>query len=361
MSSLNWLAESVPVFRRLAQAITRGETFPAVVLGGTEEYLLSEAKTALLTHLLAGANSDFDYFECEAGAIDIKDLNSQLVALPMFGARRVVVLNDFEDLRSDEAKHGLVKRYTADPSPTTSLVMIQPLERKPGKREQTALQNDTSGYWFFELRTEENAKFVRAFTALHDKRIAVGAVEYLLETSTSQLRDLRAKLEHLILYAGVEPEITVEMVMRATGITAEVEMFGFDDALLAGNASRVLREARELLDKGMEELALVGRLRSAASRIWLCGGLAARRATEAEFQAVLGGQVFKKNDFIRASQRLGETRMQDLQLNILQIEMHAKSKGSDVRSLIYEWLWSACSAKKVGSHGTNVNQREYVR
>ncbi|MBK6910125.1 MAG: hypothetical protein IPH10_04210 [bacterium] len=65
-------------------------------------------------------------------------------------------------------------------------------------------------------------------------------------------------MSDLILYAGVEPEITVEMVMRATGITAEVEMFGFDDALLAGNASRVLREARELLDKGWRNLPLWG-------------------------------------------------------------------------------------------------------
>jgi len=361
MSAQSWLAESVPVFRRLAQAVKHGDAFTAVVLGGTEEYLISEARELLLSQLLAGANSDFDYFECEAGAIDAKDLNSQLVALPMFGARRVVVLNDFEDLRDDEAKHALVKRYIANPSPTTSLVMIQPLDRKPNKREQAALQNDQSAYWFFELRGEEIAKFVRAFATENGKKIAPGAVDYLIETSSSQLRDLKAKLEHLVLYAGEDAEITAEMAMRATGITAEVELFGFDDAILAGNASRVLREARELLDKGMEELALLGRLRSMIFRMWLCGGLAARKAPDADFQAVLGAQAWKKTDFIRAAQRLGEGRLQDLQLHLLQIELHAKSKTSEVRASIFEWLWLVCGGKKAPGTGTNVNQREYVR
>ncbi len=361
MSSLNWLAEAIPAFRNLTKAIAKGDAFPVVMLGGTEEFAIGEARTVLLDYLLKDASADFDYFEAEATAVSAGDLNEQLVALPMFGARRVVVLNDPEAARKDEAKQNLLKRYVDRPSPTTSLVLIQPLDRKPNKYELERLQNAPNSYWFLELRESEIAKFVKSFVADNKKTIASNAVDYLIESSTSQLRDLKAKLEHLVLYTGDTQEITAEMAMRATGITAEVDMFKFDDAILEGNASRVLREARELMDKGMDELALLGRLRGTISKVWICGGLAARRAVDGDFQKVLGGQVFKKNDFIGAARRIGEQKLQDSLLNLLQIELHAKSKGSDVRSQIYEWLWMACGGKKSGTHGTLVSQKEYVR
>lgn len=360
MSASNWLTESVPAFRSLAKVIAKGHSFPVVTLGGTEEYLLSEARGVLLDYLLQGASADFDYYECEGESADGGVIYEQLMALPMFGARRVVLVNDVNAVRKDETKE-MLKRYMQKPSPTSSLILMQPLDRKPSRREMSALQEHENSYWFFELGSSEIAKFIQSFVAENKKKIAPQAVDYLIENSSSQLRDLKAKLEHLVLYAGEVEQITAEMAMRATGVTAEVDMFAFDDAFLEGNASRVLREARELLDKGMEELALLGRLRTLASRVWVCGGLAARRAVEAEFQRVLGGQVFKKNDFIRASQRIGEGQLQDLQLSLLQMELHAKSKSSEVRPLIFEWLWLACGGKKAAKRGTNVNQQEYVR
>ncbi|MBK6766832.1 MAG: DNA polymerase III subunit delta [bacterium] len=297
MSASNWLAESVPAFRNLTKAIAKRNAFAVVTLGGTEEYLLSEARAALLSYLLQGASADFDYYECEADAADGGVIYEQLMALPMFGERRVVLVNDVSAIRKDETK-AMLKRYVQKPSPTSSLILVQPMDRKPSRREMTALQDQVNSFWFFELGQSEIAKFVQSFVTENKKTIAGDAVDYLVENSSAQLRDLKAKLEHLVLYAGEAPQITAEMAMRATGVTAEVDMFGFDDAFLEGNSSRVLREARELLDKGMEELALLGRLRTMIGRVWVCGGLAARRAGDAEFQQVLGGQVFKKNDFI---------------------------------------------------------------
>ncbi len=367
VSSSKWLADSIPTFRRLAKAVDDGYTFPVVLLGGTEEYLLTEAKDLVCRHLLREASADFDYFEAEAAALDSKDLNSQLSSLPMFGKRRVVVLVDPDGMRrqresaDNEAKQQLLKRYVASPSPTSSLILIQPLERKPGKFELERLQADANGYWFFELRSDELAKFVRNFVASAGKSIAGSAVEYLIENSLAQLRDLKAKLEHLILFAGEASEITPEMAMKVTGVTAEVEIFAFEDALLEGNASRVLADARELMDKGMAPLELLGRLRLLTQKVWLCGGMAARKLPDDDFKRLLGGQVFKKNSFIHASRRIGDAQMQELMLNLLQIELHLKSKSSDVRSLILEWLWNACSQKSSGTLGTKVNQQEFVK
>lgn len=361
MSSSNWLAESIPSFRNLQKAVASGSTFPVVAIGGTEEYAISEARELLVRHLMKDAAEDFDFFEADASSLTAADLNEQLMTMPMFSPRRVVVLNDADEFGKDEAKANLLKRYQAKPSPTTSLILVQALERKPNKFEMDRLTKTPDSYWFFELKVSELSKFVTSFAALHKKKIEPRAVEYLVENSTSQLRDLKAKLEHLILYAGDAAEITAEMAMRATGITAEVDLFKFEDAILAGDASRVLREARELLDKGLEELALLGRLRALMSKVWQSGGLAARQAPDDDFRKVLGGQAFKKPEFINAARRLGNVAIQDALLSLLQIELHAKSKSSEVRSFIFEWLWTVCGGKKSGNGGTLFKQREYVR
>ncbi|MCB9357092.1 MAG: DNA polymerase III subunit delta [Calditrichaeota bacterium] len=354
------MAEAVPAYRKLVKAVSEGDGFPVLMLGGTEELLIDAARKLVLNYLLSDANADFDYFECEGDAVDAATLHEQLSALPMFGTRRVILINDPDGMKKQDVKE-VLKNYVARPSPTTSLVMLQPMDRKPNRFEIQRLQAAPNSCWFFELKADELAKFVRNFVLEAGKEIESGAVDYLIEHSSAQLRDLQAKLEHLILFAGETKEVTAEMAMRATGVTAEVDLLDFEDAILDGNASRVLREARELLDKGMEPLAMLGRLRLLTHKVWLCGALADRRAKEDDYKDVLGFQAFKKNSFISSAKRWGGSRQQDLMLNLLQIEMHAKSKSSDVRSMIFQWLWNASSRKYSGTPGTKTNEWEFVK
>lgn len=349
----------LPALKDLAQAVANGELFPVVTVGGSEEYLIQHARKLLLQHLLIGPAAEFDFVQLDAKSTDGATLWKQLTALPMFGARRVIEFFNPAGIRDGETQLAL-ENYLQRPSPSTSLILVQPLTRKPSKRDASG-PSKFPAYLFFPLKSPDRARFVHGFLRARGKSIEDAACDYLVESSSDQLQDIASKLEHLELYAGDEKTVSLQMAMRATGSSSEVNIFEFEDAIMAGNASRVLREARLLLESGLEAVVLLARLRNLALRLWVISGTVGRPGQEELIRKTLGGQVFKSKQFISASRRLGREQLANLLLNILQIEMNLKSKSADARYQIYDWLWKICGQELLHARGTSSGHQEYVR
>jgi DNA polymerase III delta subunit len=202
---------------------------------------------------------------------------------------------------------------------------------------------------------------VKDYVTACGKKIEDDAVQYLVESSATQLRDLASKLDHLILYCGERDTVGSTDALRVTGVTTEVAPFGLDDAILKGDASRVLEEARGWVEGGVEPLALVGRLRGILQRVWVICGMDERRAQPPEMEAVLGGQKWKLQEFRKCAERIGRQRIEDGLLGILQIEISAKSRPADAVPQIYGWLWALCNPVHSHRAGTSSRSTAYVR
>lgn len=350
---------TLPALKELQDAIRKGANFSLVVIGGSEEFLIDSAKELLLEHLLRDASREFDYVEVEAAQIDGKELWSQLVALPMFGKRRVIVLHDPAGTKQ-AAVHQALELYAQRPSESTSLVIVQPMDRKPAGYDPKAKGSATS-FLYFALNDRERAKFVKDYVAACGKKIEEDAALYLVESSAAQLRDLASKLDHLVMYCGESATIQAADALKVTGVTSEVAPFGLDDAILKGDASRVLEEARAWVDGGAEPLAMLGRLRAILQRVWVIGGMDARQAPQSEMEQALGGQKWKLQEFRNSARRIGRQRIEDSLLSILQIEIAAKSKPVDVVPQIYGWLWALCNPVHRERAGTSSRLTAYVR
>jgi DNA polymerase III delta subunit len=190
--------------------------------------------------------------------------------------------------------------------------------------------------------------WVEACVKRSGKRLHPEAARYLVETSSKCLSDLAAKLSHAILFVGDEPEISVQTLMRISGVSSEFTVFQLEDAILARNAKEAQRIARSLLEGGEVLLRLVAFHRGTFMRLWQTQQAVRKPAAwqntaEADqfWRELLGRQFFKINSFKTAARQAGEVQLRRAVEGLLRVEVEAKTSTHEVQQY-FEWLWRVC-------------------
>lgn len=346
--------DALTAYKSFKKAVKDGQRFDVLIIAGQELLLIQQARDFYVEHVLEPAQQDFDFCEMRGADVKGRELWDELTSLPFMGERRVVMIESPKEIRA--ADRVALTKYLVNPVPTTSLVMIQYLDDRRERVGAWASKN-AMVLEFPELSISGREAWIAQYAKERGKTIQSEAASYLIETSTAQLIDIRSKLESAILYLGDESEINVQTLMKIGGVSSDYDLFKLQDAILRGNASLALKIARSLLDGGIELLALLGMLRGFLMRVWQVEAALKKPNSQELVKTVLGGQSFKSKEFITSAKRLGRERLQQLVLDLLELEIHAKSKTSDTEYGFYDWIWCFSTPK---SNGTQVLSIAYT-
>jgi DNA polymerase-3 subunit delta len=328
-----------------------GKRYDILILSGQELHQINQARDFYIASILDQSQKDFDLCEMRGAEIKGRALWDELTSLPFMGERRVVLIDSPKEIKQSE--RAVLTKYLERPTPTTTLIMTQHFEDK----------RDRLGVWsskgatvleFPELRPDSRGKWIEQYAKNRGKSIQSDAVSYLIETSTAQLTDLRSKLDSALLFIGEEPDITVQTLMKIGGISSDYDLFRLQDAILRGNASEALKISRSLLEGGIELLAMLGMMRGFLMKIWQIESALHKPDAPKVIEAVLGGQKFKSQGFMSAARRLGRDRLRWLVLELLELEIHAKSKSSDTVYGFYDWIWCFSTPKSSGTRSMSL-------
>ncbi|MDD5088690.1 MAG: DNA polymerase III subunit delta [bacterium] len=353
--------------RELHIAVRKGKRFDVLLLKGSEEFLLRQALREYVAAVMPEDAAGLDFSEYRASDIDAGTLWNALTTMPLFSDRRLVVLDISRSVGEDVA--GVIERYAARPSPNTSLAMTWITERK--REGQTGkIGGETVEVVFRELKPDERIAWASGYLKEKGKRIEEDAAQYLIEISSSEIGDIAAKLDHICLYLGKEEEVTVPLLMEVAGVTSEYTVFQLEDAVLARKATEAHRIAHSLLDGGEPLLRMLHLHRVTLMRLWLFARLIQKNAAwqssaqgkeaQEQIQKALGRQVFKMKSYRDAATHLGELRVREAVVGLLDVEIRAKSSWeSDAARRYFEWLWNFC-ARTRRSAGTGIHYPELI-
>jgi DNA polymerase-3 subunit delta len=330
---------------KFLEAVRKGKRFEMLLLCGEEEFLLREALREYVSRIVSPESADFNYCEYRAGEVSAESLWNSLITLPFAGDLRLIVLDLDVEPPKDVVK-GLLS-YSRRPSATTSLVMTFVGDRRRldwGDEEPVSLVEVE----FKPLHERERMAWSEAYAKRSGKRLHADAASYLIETTSRSLSDLAAKLNHAILFVGEDPDVSVQVLMKVSGVSSEYTVFQLQDAILAQKAVEAHRIARSLLEGGEALLRLLAFHRGMLMRLWQTSrGLRKMKSLRSQveidefWKALLGGQLFKKNNFMNAAERLGEARLRRAVQGLLELEVEAKTTSHEPHSY-FEWLWRVC-------------------
>jgi DNA polymerase III subunit delta len=324
------------------KAVRKGTTFDVLLLRGDEEFMLREALKEYTTRAVSPAAADFDYSELRAAETDGGTVWNALTTMPFMGQRRVVVVDMSGDPKAETVK--TLMDFAARPSKTTSLIMVSAGD---GSRDvpTPGLPKSMVEVAFTEMKLPERAAWIAAYAKRSEKTLHDDALQYLLDTSSKSLTDLAAKVDHAVLYVGDEKEISVQVLMKVSGVSSEYTVFQLEDALLKQRQVEAHTIARSLLEGGEALLRLLAFHRGSVLRLWKVSRAIGKKSDwqkskEAEdfWRVLFGRQSFKIPEFKSAAKAMGETRIRQAILGLVDLEVWAKS-GSAEPFRYYEWLW----------------------
>lgn len=338
-------AQSSMTPAKFLEAARKGKRFEIVLLRGEEDYLLREALQEYVSRTITPESADFNYNEFRSGEVTGETLWNALITLPFMGDIRLVVLDLSGELRKDIVK--VLAAYSQRPSPTTSLVLTYLADG--GKIDWRDQQPKTFvDVEFKPLSESERAAWAEAFIKRAGKSLHKEAVSYLVQTSSRSVSDLAAKLNHAALFAGNEPEITVQTLMKVSGVSSEFTVFQLEDAILGQRSVEAHRIAHSLLAGGEALLRLLAFHRGTIIKLWQVSRAIRKSASwqagsdsDQFFKSLFGRQSFKINDFKKSAQRIGEVQLRGAVLGLLELEVAAKTSTQDPY-LYFEWLWRIC-------------------
>lgn len=225
---------------------------PVVVIYGEDDYgkfntlervlnalLPPKVDRALALCLYDGGQTEERGGPSGAGVMD------DLATLPLLSERRVVLVRDAD--RFISAHRGLLEKYCAAPTPTSTLVLIC---RSFPRNTRLAKIVETGGGQIHEckrLTGKALVGFAMTEAAARGKRLDQAAAQRLCGLVSAEAGVLSAEVEKLALYVGDRPAITERDILALVGQTREEMIFAAMDMAGFGRPAEALRLWHQVL------------------------------------------------------------------------------------------------------------------
>lgn len=270
-----------------------GEIAPLYLIVGEEAFLREEATAAIRTGVLGADDANVGAFNADmvyGDETEAAELLSLCGNLPMFAARRVVVVRDIGALRAKETERLLP--YLDAPVETTCLVLTG--EKVDGRvKFFQALKKVAVTVDCEPLEARILPGWIREQGAALGLSLDEPARTLLQEASGGNLGVLRRELEKLAAYVAPNTAVTAADVEAVQGADTGGTVWDLVGALGRKDQAEALRALAQVMTAGEPPLRLLGLLASHWRQVWKVREQLARRVPEAGLARNLGISPFR--------------------------------------------------------------------
>jgi DNA polymerase III subunit delta len=214
-----------------------GEIALVYYLTGDVELLKDEVVSAIVAAALEPGARDFNLDVRSAGEVDASGLQSLVETVPVFAARRVVVIRNLEQWRKNAKPWEALRRYLENPSSSTVLVLVHGAGEsanaslaQAGVHVEVAVPNPEALRQWVTRRAEG--------LALH---LTADGVDHLVHAVGADLGHLASELDKLAAALGTEHAVGAEEVARLVGVNPGETVEDWVGAILGRDLRRALR------------------------------------------------------------------------------------------------------------------------
>lgn len=305
---------------------------PVYLLISPDDFERQTAEMLLRKHILGEnqSSSQASTYQ-DAGALLLSDLKNELNSNDLFTSRRVVILQNLENIKKNIKEY--LEEYFHHPSPSLCLIgSAASLNRgttlyKNAEKSGVILDIEEKKPWELEKIWVEK---VIASAANEGKTIEPSAAQMLVKQIGTNSALLHHEFEKLLCYVGKRSTISSQDVRAiCTGIPSET-VWQLGDAIFQRNTGNALRIGLSLLEEGAPFLSLLRQIRSQFQvKLQLCS-IQASGGTPAEITALfpyMRGTILEKN--ISMARSYGLERFRQGMMLIDDFELEAKNGNAD--------------------------------
>ena len=301
--------------------------------------------------------------EKEAGSLEsssvtlsdtpISDLLSKALSKPFFSAHQIFTVTDPQELKAEEVEG--VSAYLKNPAPFTTLLFRAESSEEGGRadrisKEGTALVALIRKCGGQILQQDGNSssglgRFIQEKIRRAGKTMDSGLQKKLEQEWAEFPAMLDSLIENLILYAGNEKNITLEMGSHFEEAAVRGDRFQLLDAITERRGSEALTIMARLLDAEDEAPALLSFL---SGQIKLFAQAIRMREEGRPDQEIFTRLKFSSGrafHFTKKLRNYSRERAEGLASGLFFLDRAIKRGDAEPRSGLEKWILAACSEK----------------
>ncbi len=319
------------------------QPLPIYAIFGNDGFLRMRAMNEVIEEVLGDDRDNMALAEFDGPKAELADVLDECRTPSLLAPVRLVCVRDADDFV--KAHRGALEKYLQKPSPTGSLVLVcgrwdarWRIHRLAVKIGRT-IQCDGP-----KKRADLVAWATRHARDAYGCELDSKAAYRLVDLVGSELGLLDMELGKLVTYVAPRPTVGLADVESLVGASRAEKVFGITDAIARHDAASALELWDQVLatDRGAPYMA-VGGLAFGFRKL-----VAAKRLVE---QGLSVGESVKRaniwgdtGDLKRQLDRFSLRQWQDHLVQLLQIDVGAKTGLGTVRSSVEQWIVKLCAA-----------------
>lgn len=324
------------------QRIDDGAIEPVYFFLGEGELLKEEAWRHLLEQVVPARARPMNGERLLAKEHSAPEVLGRLSALPMFGKKRLVMVQNIELWPKDQLK--AVASYMMHPYPSACLVLTS--THKKGLEKLQAEAEARNGLVQFNSLTERDApRWLQMRARQHQKLLSPQAASCLVEQLGVDLFRLQSELEKLVTYVGDREKIELGDVKEAVITQRSFTVFELLRYVGQGRSLQAISSLRNLLLAGEHPLGILALLARQIRLLWQAKDGAARRLPAAELGRKLALPSGVVNSYVQQAHSFSEEELYRIHGFIRDADLAIKSTGTAPQLLLEALVLKLCHAK----------------
>ena len=260
-------------YQDLMSSLKQGKILPLYLFFGDEEFLIREAVDLIVTTVVEPGARDFNFNTLYGKDTPASELVNLCQTLPFMAAKRLVIVKEFDALKSGDLEELLP--YLNDPSPSTCLVMVSHQGRYEKKAVLSAVEAHGATTRFYALLDREIVSWIDAWARARGLSIQRDAAQFLFQTLGNDLQKIGNELEKVQIFVREKKAIAYDDVKAVVGDFREYTSFDLASALGQKNRDKAILTLCRLIQEGEAPVGLLG------SIVWNFRRLMQAKAMEA--------------------------------------------------------------------------------
>lgn len=311
---------------------TEGRLRPVYLVVGEEHFLVSLVVGQLRRAVVGGLDLGLNEDHLDAATSNGDSVSAVARTLPMMAKRRLVVVRGIERWEpkgesDSEGKHAAsldrIAEYAANPSPSTTLVLIA---GKLDARRRIALVAKKENFWVDCVAPAKNALpgWLARRAKERGKKLAPGVGELLAEIAGPELARLDDAIERLSLFVGETEEIGEDAVAECVVGVRAASVFELTSAVARGDLGAALATLASVYDSRDRGLPLLGTLSWSARQLIKFSAATARGLSPPEAAKHAGAPPFKAGELAAQSKAIGPAELERWLRTLSEVDLALK-------------------------------------
>jgi DNA polymerase III subunit delta len=249
----------------------------------------------------------------------------RLSALPMFGTKRLLMVQHIEAWLKDQLK--VIESYLPHPYPHAILVMS--CAQKKGMEKLQAAVETVGGVVHFSPPTERDApRWLQMMARRHQKVLSPQGATFLVEQVGVDLYRLQSEVEKLAAYVGERERIELEDVREAVTSQRSFTVFELLRYVGQSQARQAISALRKLLLAGEQPLVILALLARQIRILWQAKDGVSRKISAADLSQSLGLPATVVRNYVQQAEHFSESELYRIHRMIRETDLTLKSTST---------------------------------